>query len=356
MTFPDASGEVTVCGAQFTARSRTGSAAGLPARGHGGHMSMAYNPLVSVVICTYNSGSYLREAVQSILDQTYRHLEVIVVDDGSTDGSVDEVRRACPAGPVRWIRQENAGKAVALNRALAEIRGEFLVIQDGDDVSHPLRVERQLERMLSDEKLGAVFCGHDLILDGRHVAPRMREKSPDECRRDIEAFRMPAHDPTVMYRTACIRDIPFEPSLRIGQVFDHVLRVGERWPMAVVGQCLYSYRIHRASVTRRVPEVREKYVREVLCRACQRRGLCFETLFKHWNLEASLGKPRVRDNNLAAHFMESAIDQRRERHFWAAVRTGFECARLAPLSFHYHKAWIYALSPYWLVRRIRSRN
>src|SRR5687767_14591739 len=97
-------------------------------------------PLVSVIICTYNAGNYLRDAITSILSQTHRNLEVLVVDDGSSDGSAEAAHKTINDERVRWLNQNNAGKPVALNRALNEIRGEFYAIQDADDISHPSRI------------------------------------------------------------------------------------------------------------------------------------------------------------------------------------------------------------------------
>src|SRR3954453_5720186 len=90
-------------------------------------------PLVSVVIASYNAGDDLRAAVRSVLRQTYQNIEVLLVDDGSTDGSVDRLVEQVTDPRVRVLRQENGGRAAALNRALQEIRGEFYATQDADD-------------------------------------------------------------------------------------------------------------------------------------------------------------------------------------------------------------------------------
>src|SRR5690606_2195699 len=130
---------------------------------------------------------------------------------------------------LRIIRQPNAGKSVAMNHALAEMRGEYYAIQDADDISHPTRIERQLGRILREPELAGVFCGHELLIGGKRCARRFREKEKAECRSDIEAFRMPAHDPTGMFRWKLVEGIEYAPELRIGQGFDYILRVGEKY-------------------------------------------------------------------------------------------------------------------------------
>src|SRR5262245_39908172 len=99
-------------------------------------------PNVSVVIPSYNSAAYLPAAIDSVLAQTARDLEVIVVDDGSTDDTPDVVARYGP--PVRGIRQANAGVAAARNRGIAEARGRYIAFLDADDTWEPVKLERQL--------------------------------------------------------------------------------------------------------------------------------------------------------------------------------------------------------------------
>jgi glycosyltransferase involved in cell wall biosynthesis len=101
--------------------------------------------LISCIVPVYNSERYLGETLDSILAQTYRPLEIIVVDDGSTDGTA-----AVAAGyghRVRYVRQANAGEAAARNRGLNVAEGEFVAFDDADDLWHPEKLERQVARL-----------------------------------------------------------------------------------------------------------------------------------------------------------------------------------------------------------------
>jgi glycosyltransferase involved in cell wall biosynthesis len=308
-------------------------------------------PLVTIVISSFNPGEHLRAAVESALAQTWRNVEVIVVDDGSTDDSIATIE-SVDDPRLRILRQPNSGKSVAMNRALAAAHGEFYAIQDADDVSHPERIERQVNRLMQEPSLAAVFCGHELILKGRLVAPRFCEKSPDECRRDIAAWRMPAHDPTVMFRIKAIRGIEYDADLRIGQGYDYVLRVGERHPMAVIGESLYRYRVHPNSITRQGAARRQKAVIEVLRRAAGRRGVPFTEEFAS-GIRITSGRNAELDNNLAAHFIESVLDLRRARKRRQAISVGLCCAALHPLDPHYLKALVYGAMPGAFIDRLR---
>ncbi len=313
-------------------------------------------PLVTVIVCTYNAGEHLVPAVRSVLEQTHTHLEVLVVDDGSTDGSVECLEAEIEDRRVRILRQANAGKPAAMNRALDAARGEFYVIQDADDLSYPERVERQLARLQSDPELAGVFCGYDLILDGERIAPRTSGRSRAECGRLIAEFKMPGHDPTAMYRMSAVAGERYETEFRIGEGLDYILRIGERAPLAVCAGVLYSYRVELDGLTKADPHRRNEYVRRVLRRACERRGLdtADAPAAVHARARRRL-RQRDRDNNLAAHFMESVVDLRVAGERAEAIRIGWRCAKLWPWSAHYWKALAYALLPWSWVLQLRSR-
>ena len=175
------------------------------------------SPLVSVVTCVYNAGEYLRPSVLSTLNQTYRNLDIIIVDDGSTDGCLATITDLLDDRRIRVFSQANATRPVALNRALGLVQGEFYAIQDADDISKPTRIQKQLEAMLSRPELAAVFCGYWLLMNGKNTAPLFASKGEAECKADIDALRIPAHDATGLYRMSMVgicSTIPRYPSSR----------------------------------------------------------------------------------------------------------------------------------------------
>jgi glycosyltransferase involved in cell wall biosynthesis len=122
-------------------------------------------PLVSVVIPVYNAGRFVREALESVFSQTYRPIEVIVVNDGSTDNSekiLDEY-----AGRIRYFRQENAGPSAARNLGIEKARGEWVAFQDADDLWDAGKLEVQLSAVQGDEAI--VHCDMRDIDEFGHV-------------------------------------------------------------------------------------------------------------------------------------------------------------------------------------------
>ena len=293
-------------------------------------------------------------SIRSAMQQSLQDIEVIVVDDGSNDGSIDMIseikdRRLC------ILRQANSGKSVAMNRAIRQASGEFYCILDADDEMHPSRIEKQVEALKANSDVAGIFCGHRLLIGNRQIAPRLRAKDRSQCRHEIECMRMPAHDPTGMYRLDMVREVLFEPALRICQGWDYILRVGEQWPFLVMKECLYSYRVHGESVTRSVSSKREDYIQAVLHRACQRREIDFAI----WSKEHNVRNQKRRNTStlhygLAAHFIESAVDLRECGRFLEAIGVGWECLKVAPRSPKHYKALAYALMPTRLRDCVRS--
>ena len=121
-------------------------------------------PLVSIIIPAYNSEKYLAEAISSALDQTWPNKELIIVDDGSTDGTL-EIARKFESETVRVFYQDNKGASGARNKGLQEARGQFIQFLDGDDLLSPDKIALQMAALLQSQgKIAA--CGTVHFMDG----------------------------------------------------------------------------------------------------------------------------------------------------------------------------------------------
>jgi glycosyltransferase involved in cell wall biosynthesis len=315
----------------------------------------ARGPLVSVVICVYNAGEYLRPSLLSIIGQTHRNLQILIIDDGSTDGCFDTVADLVADARVEVLHQANASKPVAMNRALDLVRGEFYAVQDADDISHPRRIELQVRAMLQNPDLAAVYAGHEVIIDRRSMAPVFAARSTAECRHIINDFLMPALDPTGMYRMSLVGKFRYDASLPSSEGHDYILRIGEQYPMLVLGECLYGYRIQSGSLTRRDPARRDQLVQVALRKACERRHLDYAQLFSPKPRRVTKSSNAISDNNLFTHFIQSVVDQRRAGLRLAAIQTGYACLCLHPLDPVYYKAILHALLPIGVIEFLRRR-
>lgn len=136
------------------------------------------NPLVSVIIPVLNGERFVAEALRSVFAQDYRPLDVIAVDDGSTDGSA-AIIQSFPE--VRYIHQSNAGVAAARNVALREAKGEFIAFIDHDDQWVPHKLTRQVGRLLEAPELGFVIAREHILMDGMETPPSwLRENALSE--------------------------------------------------------------------------------------------------------------------------------------------------------------------------------
>lgn len=126
---------------------------------------MSASQLVSILVPAYNAQLWIAETLQSALGQTHRNIEVIVVDDGSSDGTVDVIRSFAD-DRLRLIQQENKGACAARNRALAEARGDFIQYLDADDLLAPEKIELQLERLTHEPRGTVATCGWARFYDG----------------------------------------------------------------------------------------------------------------------------------------------------------------------------------------------
>jgi glycosyltransferase involved in cell wall biosynthesis len=216
-------------------------------------------PLVSCIVPVFNGERYLREALDSVLQQTYRHLELIVVDDGSTDGSA--ALAASYGDRLRVLRQANAGPAAARNRGLDEMRGEFAAFLDADDLWHPEKLARQLGRFTERPALDA--CVTHLR---NFWIPELAEEEV-RFRNHRIARPLPAYLAATMVARRRAFDLvgTFDASLGFGHSTEWFLRAAARGAVVeALPDVLYSRRIHHANRSRQMhAESLDEYLRLV---------------------------------------------------------------------------------------------
>jgi len=131
-------------------------------RNHSHVKSGVSSPLVSVIIPVYNGSDYVREAIDSVLAQTFSDYEIMVVDDGSTD-MTPEIVQAYTDGRIRYVRQDNQGVAAALNRGISEAQGKYIAWLSHDDLFLPQKLERQVEFLRQFPQYTACYSDYYVI-------------------------------------------------------------------------------------------------------------------------------------------------------------------------------------------------
>lgn len=116
-------------------------------------------PRVSIIIPAYNAGKYVKEAVDSALAQTYKDIEVIVVDDGSTDGTRKILEPYISGGKIKYLRQANKGLSGARNMGIRNAKGEYIALLDADDAFSPEKIEKQVAHLKANPACDVSYCG-----------------------------------------------------------------------------------------------------------------------------------------------------------------------------------------------------
>ena len=218
--------------------------------------------LVSVVIATYNMGHYLTQAVESVLSQSYPHIEIQIVDDGSTDNTAELARRWAGDGRVRVHTQSNAGQARAKNKGVELSRGHFVAFLDADDVWLPGKLERQLSLFQGRPEIGVVYSDYE-CMDGEG---RPLPKGATPMRRGwvsgpllIENFV--CYSAGVVRRQSLERDGAFDESLGMGIDYDLWLRLSARYQFDFVPAATVRYRIWAGQMSRNYRKRYESAIR-----------------------------------------------------------------------------------------------
>ncbi|WP_347302926.1 glycosyltransferase family 2 protein [Croceibacterium sp. TMG7-5b_MA50] len=222
-----------------------------------------YDPqeLVSVIVPAFNAGHFIHRTLQSIVSQTHRAMEIIVVDDGSTDDTAAQVERWSRSDPrIRLVRQDNAGVAAARNAGIAQARGRYVAPVDADDLWAPDKLEQQLTAASgADRTIGLVYGWYVQIDEADRVARKYADMPdadallPAMCRNNI----LGSGSLPLLLREAVIEVGGYDASLRARNAqgcedYRLYFSIIERYATAIVPAYLLGYRIHGSGMSTNV--------------------------------------------------------------------------------------------------------
>lgn len=236
--------------------------------------------LVSVIVPAYNAAPWLREAVDSVLTQTIQDLEVIIVNDGSTDGT-SAIAHAMTDRRVRTIDQDNAGVSMARNAGIDAARGNFISFLDADDTMEPVNLEIKM-RVLDDPELDWVFG--DLMLCDAELRPSgsvMKGTDGDVIRTLLygKDTAVPGTCSNILTRRKCFdQGIRFDPGLSNAADQDMSLQLAKSYRYKHIPQALTRYRILNTSMSKNIDLYERDHVR--LIEKAIRTGLLDDPRFR----------------------------------------------------------------------------
>ena len=198
-------------------------------------------PLISVLMPVYNAGRYVADAIGSILAQTYPHFELIIADDGSTDGSTDIIREyAARDARIRPLFLKHSGVARTLNTGLSSVRGDLIARMDADDVALPHRFAVQWEWM---RRTGVDICGSCVKKFGEEDRLTWYPETHTAICHEM-LFRVGLLHPTVLMRAAILKTHSYDEQAKLE---DHEIftRLAPLYRMGNVPQVLLKHRCHK---------------------------------------------------------------------------------------------------------------
>lgn len=215
-------------------------------------MAFIASDLVSVVIPVFNCKDYLARCIESALSQTHKPLEIVAVDDGSTDGSADVL--ASYASRIAVVSQANSGPSAARNNGVTHTSGSYLAFLDSDDLWDPRKTEVQFAALKEHPRAVAVYCDHRSVDAEDHVmgytGALEHSRSSGSILEDlIRGQRIKSPTLVMVKREAFDAVGGFDTTLRYSEDYDLWLRLAVKGPILYQVETLASYRVHGGNVS-----------------------------------------------------------------------------------------------------------
>lgn len=210
-------------------------------------MSASRPPKVSVIMPAYNCVAYIQESVNSILTQTFRDFEFIIIDDCSTDGTLDYLKSITDPRVMLISKPLNTGYTVSLNKGLELAKGDYIVRMDADDISLPQRIEKQVAFMEANPAIICAGSSYKIIPGETLITAR---QSPDELLLDLIISNPLAH-PSVILRAETIKKhhITYDKRYEPAEDYKMWTVLSKYGKLANLSEVLLHYRVHKKQVS-----------------------------------------------------------------------------------------------------------
>ena len=187
-------------------------------------------PLVSIIMPVFNSEKYLKKAIESILNQTYENIELIIIDDNSSDGSIDIINSFNSKKIKFFQNQKNMGVSAARNKAIDLSNGKYLALMDSDDISFIYRIEKQVNFLEKNSDYGLIGGHYERFSEvGFFKKKKIHRQSLIQEENQVKLnFMGSIAAPTTMFRASIVKEnkIYFDTNLKIAEDYDFWRRIG----------------------------------------------------------------------------------------------------------------------------------
>lgn len=305
---------------------------------------MTGDPLVSVIMPLYNKRPYVERSIESIKNQTYSNWELIIVDDGSTDGSSDVVPRDNPR--IKLFQQSNKGPGAARNRAVNMASGDYLAFIDADDCYYPFKLEKEMDLLWNQQKAEWMMSAYDYQLNGVTTRYYMKDLKNNEIKQETMVFDDTLNqlivsawpsDGLFMKRTLFERLGGFCEDMRFGEITELIFRCALMQPRIVICHIPLYLHIDAPGSTAKVSSHRVGYARQM--------GEHLYDMAQNYPKYSKFLTQKGRD-----HMMSYAATQMLSGKSWEARRFLFEA-----YPYEHDMRWWKILAATWLPKRVLQR-
>ena len=203
--------------------------------------------IITVYITNFNYGEYLEEAIESVLAQTINNYELIIIDDGSTDKSLEILKKYEYRKNIKFIKQKNKGLNVTNNIALRISKGKYIIRLDADDWLKNNALEILSDHMEKNSDIGLVFADYYKVNKDGQIIEEIRRHDFQE----VTLLDQPAHGACTLIRTSCLKSIGgYDESFRCQDGFDLWIRFIQNYKVNNINQPLFYYRQHNKNLTK----------------------------------------------------------------------------------------------------------
>lgn len=244
------------------------------------------NSKVTVLMSVYNGEKYLQEAIDSILGQTFKDFEFLIINDGSTD-KTGEILESYNDPRIKIIdNKKNIGLTKSLNKGLRLARGEYIARQDADDISCDNRLEKQIKFLNENLDIAIVGTNYFRINEKGDIIQEIKRQEKDK---DIKKYLLNGNQlghGTIMFRKSCIEKVGFyREEFKFAQDYDFVLHFSEKYKLANIPETLYKWRINTNSVSVSRKIIQDRYANLALRLFIERKKIGYDRLEKRGKLE-----------------------------------------------------------------------
>ena len=207
---------------------------------------------VSVIIPTFNRAHFITKTLDSVLEQTYKKLEIIVVDDGSTDDTRRVLDQFANVGRIIYIYQENQGLPAARNTGIRGSSGEYIAVLDDDDLWFPHTVERMVKELEANPEYGMVYSDAIVVNEaGKPISGNSRHAYPSgDIYEEVTLGRVICLMGAILFRRNSAFEVGlFDARLKSYEDRDFTIRVAEKFKLKFIDEPLLMYRKHESSMT-----------------------------------------------------------------------------------------------------------